>query len=243
MNARVETGVKRLDDMLDGGIPVGATALLYGPPFIGKDVLARLFLLAGCRKGIPGILLLTGDAASDVRKQLAGMDPRYPEYEANGLVHFVDTYSRSIGAEDEHPSCEYVDSPVNLNAVSLAVNNAQRKIISQHAEHRLVVDSLSTIITYTNAQTTFRFLQILVGKAKRAGATTVMLLEQGMHADSEVQTFKHLADGVIEMKSEGPLNLLSILGLGVTENRGFVEYRFTPTSLDVTGSFSAGRIR
>lgn len=243
MNARVETGVKRLDDMLDGGIPAGATALLYGPPFIGKDVLARLFLLAGCRKGIPGILLLTGDAASDVRKQLAGMDPRYPEYEANGLVHFVDTYSRSIGAEDEHPCCEYVDSPVNLNAVSLAVNNAQRKIISQYAEHRLVVDSLSTIITYTNAQTTFRFLQILVGKAKRAGATTVMLLEQGMHADNEVQTFKHLADGVIEMKSEGPLNLLSILGLGVTENRGFVEYRFTPTSLDVTGSFSAGRIR
>lgn len=240
---KVETGVRRLDDMLDGGLPLGSTTLVYGPPFIGKELLTRLYALAAWRKGIPAILVLTGDAASDVRAQLGQLDPKYVEYERRGLVHYVDTYSRSIGAEDDHPSTEYVDGPVNLNAVSLAVNNAQRKVIAEHAEHRLVVDSLSTIVTYTNAQTTFRFLQVLVGKAKRAGATSMLLLEQGMHADSEVQTFKHLADGVIEFRSEGATNLLNVMGLGVTENRGFVEYRFTPTTLDVTGSFAAGRIR
>lgn len=243
MSPKVETGVRRLDDMLDGGFPQGATTLVYGPPFLGKELLTRLYLLAGWRKGVPGVMVLTGDAASDVRAQFAAMDPNYPEYERRGLCHYVDTYSRSIGAEDDHAWTEYVDAPVNLNAVSLAVNNAQRKIIAEHAEHRLVVDSLSTIVTYTNAQTTFRFLQVLVGKAKRAGATSMLLLEQGMHTDSEVQTFKHLADGVIEFKSEGAANLLNVMGLGVTENRGWVEYRFTPTTLDVTGSFAAGRIR
>lgn len=240
---KTETGVKRLDDLLDGGLPTSSTTLVYGPPFLGKDVLAKLYFLHGLRSGTPGIMILTADAASDVRQALARIDPHYPEYERRGLAHFVDTYSKSIGAEDDAPHCEYVDGPVNLNAVSLAVNNAQRKIIADHANHRLVVDSVSTLITYTNAQTTFRFLQVLVGKAKRAGATTILLLEQGMHADSEVQTFKHLCDGIVEMRQDGAQTLLHIMGVGVTENRGWVEYKFGESTFDVTGSSGAGRIR
>lgn len=243
MSDKVETGVKRLDDLLDGGLPKQATALVYGPPFIGKEVFAHLYFLHGLRNGVPGIMVLTGDAASDVRAALARIDPSYPEYEKRGLAQFVDTYSRSIGAEDDAPNCEYVDTPVNLNAVSLAVNNAQRKLIADHPQHRLVFESVSTLITYTNAQTTFRFLQVLIGKAKRAGATTLLLLDQGMHSEPEVQTFKHLCDGMIEVKHDGPQTMLTIIGIGVTESRGWVEYKFTDKSFDITGSFAAGRIR
>lgn len=240
---RVETGVRRLDDLLEGGLPPQSATLVYGPGFLGKEVLAKLYFLHGLAKGEPGILLLTGQAASDVRAELARMDPRYPQWEKQGLAHFVDAYSKSIGAEDDHPYAEYVDGPVNLNAVSLAVNNAQRKLIADHPHHRLVVDSVSTLVTYSNAQTVFRFLQVLVGKARRAGATTLLLLQAGMHADAEVQTFKHLVDGVLEVRPEGPSNFLQVVGVGITENRGWVEYRWTDRTFDVTGSFAAGRIR
>lgn len=240
---KVPTGVRRLDDLLDGGLPAGSCTLVFGPPFIGKETLARLFYLAGMKAGEPGIMILTGDTTGDVRQQLAQMDSEFPKLEQQGLAHFVDTYSRSIGAEDEHPHAEYVDGPVNLNAVSLAVGNAQRKVIGEHARHRLIVDSVSTLVTYTNAQTTFRFLQVLVGKAKRAGATTALLLEAGMHTEAEVQMFKHLADGVIEVKTEGSSTMLHVMGVGVTESRGWVEYRFTDKAFDITGSFAAGRIR
>jgi len=240
---KVDTGVRRLDDLLDGGLPATSVTLLYGPPFLGKELLSRLFLLHGLRQGVPGILVLTGQATSDARAQLEQIDPQYPAYERQGLMYFVDTYSKSIGAEDDFAQAEYVDGPVNLNAVSLAVNNAQRRLIAEHATHRLVYDSVSTTTTYTNAQTTFRFLQVLVGKAKRAGATSMLLLDQGMHADAEVQTFKHLTDGIIEVRADGPVNFLQVTGIGVTENRGWVEYRFTERMFDVTGSFAAGRIR
>jgi KaiC/GvpD/RAD55 family RecA-like ATPase len=241
--AKVEIGVRRLDDLLDGGLPPTSTTLVYGPPFLGKELLTRLFLLHGMRAGVPGILVLTGQATSDVRQQLAQIDPAYPKHERDGLIQFVDTYSKSIGAEDDFPHAEYVDGPVNLNAVSLAVNNAQRRLIAEHPVHRMVFDSVSTTVTYTNAQTTFRFLQVLVGKAKRAGATTMLLLDQGMHTDAEVQTFKHLSEGVIEVRADGPNNLLQVAGIGVTESRGWVEYRFSDRLFDVTGSFAAGRIR
>ena len=244
---KVATGVRRLDELLDGGLPSASTTLVYGPAFLGKEVLARLYFLHGLSLGQPGIYVLTGQATSDVRAQLAAMNPKYPEWERQGLAHFVDTYSKSIGAEDDHPYAEYVDGAVNLSAVSLAVNNAQRKVLAGHPTgtpvHRLVFDSVSTLVTYTNAQTTFRFLQVLVGKAKRAGATSLLLLQQGMHTDAEVQTFKHLTDGVVEVRSDGTVNMLSVLGVGVTENRGWVEYRFGDKAFDVTGSFAAGRIR
>jgi KaiC/GvpD/RAD55 family RecA-like ATPase len=243
MTGKVATGVKRLDELIEGGMPEGATALVYGPPFLGKEVLTRIFILEGCRAGVPAIVILTGESASDARAQLAKMDPKVAEHEKRGLLHFVDTYSRSIGAEDDSPNTEYVDGPVNLNAVSVAVNNAQRKVIAEHAQHRMVVDSVSTLVTYTNAQTTFRFLQVLVGKARRAGATTMMLLDAGMHTDAEVQAFKHLADGIVEVRQDGPKNNVNVQGLGVTENRGWIEYKFTGTSFEVTGSFAAGRIR
>lgn len=240
---KMPIGVKRLDEVLEGGLPASSCSLLYGPAFVGKEVLARVFFLQGLSMGQPGIFILTGQAASDVRAELAGMDPRYHQWERDGLAHFVDAYSRSIGAEDDHPSTEYVDGPVNLNGVSLAVSNAQRRLIADHPHHRLVLDSVSTLVTYTNAQTTFRFLQILVGKAKRAGATSLLLLQAGMHADAEVQTFKHLVDGIVEMRTESAVNQLHVLGLGITESHGWVDYRFTPRSFDVTGSFAAGRIR
>lgn len=240
---KLEVGVKRLDDLLDGGMPPTSIALVFGPAFLGKELVARLFFLQGLRQGQPGIIVLTDSAASDVRRQLSAIDPSYPDYEKRGLAHFVDTYSRSIGAEDDFPFAEYVDGPVNLNAVSLAVNNAQRKIIGDHHVHRMVVDSVSTLITYTNAQTTFRFLQVLLGKAKRAGATTMLLLQAGMHGEPDVQTFKHLVDGVVEMRADGQTNLLNVQGIGVTENRGWIEYRFSEKTFDIVGSFGAGRIR
>lgn len=241
--SKVELGVRRLDDLLGGGVPATSCTLVHGPPFLGKEVFTRLFLLEGMRRGVPGVLILTSAAASDVREQLTAMDPAYPSYEKAGLAYFVDTYSRSIGAEDDHSSTEFVDGPANPNAVALAVNNIQRRIITIHPSHRMVFDSLSTLVTYTNAQTAFRFMQVLVGKAKRAGATTLLHLEGGMHTDAEVQSFKHLCDGMIEFRAEGAIYVLQVQGIGVTENRGWVEYRFTPSSLDVVGSFAAGRIR
>lgn len=243
MSPKIASGVRRLDEMLDGGLPANSMTLVYGAPFIGKELLARLFLTQGMRQNEPGVLMLTGACASDARAQLAGLEPRFHDHERAGLAQFVDAYSRSIGATEEEPNTEYVDGPMNLNAVALAVNNAQRKVLRAENRHRLVLDSVSTLVASTNAQTTYRFLQVFIGKAKRAGATGMLLLERGMHPDSDVQMFKHLVDGVIEMKTENSRFLLRAEGIGLTEDRGWVEYRFTEQSVELIGSFAAGRIR
>lgn len=240
---KVATGIRRLDDLLGGGVPPNSATLLYSPPFIGREVLARLFLLTGMRSGVPGVQVLTDQAAGEMRKEFQAMDPHFPDFERNGLAQFVDCYSRTIGVLDQEPNVEYVDGVVNLNQVSLAVNSAERKLIREHADHRLVIDSVSTLIAYTNAATAFRFLQVLVGKTKAAGATVFMTMEQGMHTEAEVQMVKHLVNGVIELKQEQGKYFVRVEGLGVTQDRGWIDYRFGLGTFEITGSFAAGRIR
>lgn len=238
------TGVRRLDDLLGGGLEEDQFSLLYGTPFLGKETLARRFALAGLsqKRPTPVIMVLTTDSTSRVREKLARMDPRYAEHEKAGLIRFVDTYSTAIGGFEPDPLAEYVDGPMNLNALSLAVGNAAKKLVLEHPVHRVVVDSVSTLIAYTNAQTAFRFMQVFIGKTRMAGGLGLLLLDEGMHTDAEVQMFRHIMDGVVQVKNENAKNLVRVDGLGIQENPGWIEYRHSDTEFEVTGSFAAGRI-
>ena len=240
---KIPTGIKRLDELLKGGLPERSSILLYGAPFLGKEVFTRQYILQNLQNKTPAVVVLTDAAASDVRKQLAASDSKYPLYEKAGLIRYVDTYSRSIGIAENHPSIEYVDGLLNFNAVSLAINNAEREFIREYPQHAFVLDSVSTLIAYTNAATAFRYLQVLLGKTKAAGATGLLTLSQGMHADAEVQMVKHLVDGIIELRSDQGKSLLHVEGAGTTDSRGWVEYRLGENAFEITGSFAAGRIR
>lgn len=203
----------------------------------------RQYILTNLEKKIPAVVVLTDASAADMRKQLAASDPKYTAHEKAGLIRFVDTYSRSIGIAENHPCIEYVDGLLNFNAVSLAINNAEREFIREYAQHAFVLDSVSTIIAYTNAATAFRYLQVLLGKTKAAGATGLLTLSQGMHPDSEVQMVKHLVDGLIELRNDQGKTLLHVEGAGTSDSRGWVEYRLAENAFEITGSFAAGRIR
>jgi circadian clock protein KaiC len=53
---RLSMGVKGLDEMMGGGLPVGYSLLLVGPSGSGKTILATEFLAEGVRRGEPGIV-------------------------------------------------------------------------------------------------------------------------------------------------------------------------------------------
>ena len=240
---RTPCGVKRLDDLLGGGLPEGQPTLIFGPPFTGKTLLSKLFLIQGLKMGTPAVVVLTDTTAQDYRDSLAELHDDYEAYEKKGLVQFVDAFSKSIGAADNFPHAIYVDGAVNLNGVAIAINEAQRNLVGDHQGHRLIFESVSTLMAHTNPQTTFRFLQVLLGKARMAGATTLLNLQNGMHEPAEVQMIKHLTSGVIEMGHDQGKPRMRVEGFDLPENPGWVDYHFGRDRFEITGSFSAGRIR
>lgn len=235
-------GVRKLDRLLGGGIRDKDRALLFGPSFQGKEVLGRMAYLQSLRDGKPAILVLTNRGVDEVRRDLLAMDKKFADWEKAGLAWFVDAYSHSIGIEKASGHVEMVESAVDLNAISLAMNRIHGKLVAKHEDHLVVVDSISTLVLYGNAQATFRFLQVLVGRARQAGATTMLMLDHGMHSDAEVQMFRHLVDGVIQMRDGKGAPEMQVEGLGLPKNPGWIEYKFTDTSFELTGSLAAGRI-
>lgn len=236
------TGVKQLDMLLGGGVVERGRILLYGPSFQGKEQMARETIVANMKKGVPVVMLLTNATVEDMRSHLRTMDKKYDEYEEKGLVWYVDAYSRSIGVDDEDARVQYVDSAVDLNGLSLALNKVQAQVIKEHDQHVFIIDSASTLVLYSNAQATFRFLQVLVGRARQAGATTVLMLDHGMHSDAEVQMFRHLVDGVFELRDNKERPQFRVDGLQLARNPGWIDYKFTDKAFELTGSLAAGRI-
>jgi len=102
---------------------------------------------------------------------------------------------------------------------------------------------VSTIMAYTDAMTTFRFLQTTSSRNKRAGAVTLYCMDHGMFKDSEVQTLKHLMNGIIEFKLEDLKYFLRVEGICDVRTRGWVEYSHTMKSLNLKGSFAVDHIR
>src|SRR6266568_4502325 len=102
---KVKTGVPRLDDLLFGGIPFGTNASVYGPAYVGKEVVVGIFMAEGLKKGVPILWVLTDKGPADIREEMAFVLPGYEEYEKLGLVRYIDAYSKSM--DRTSPSFSY----------------------------------------------------------------------------------------------------------------------------------------
>jgi KaiC/GvpD/RAD55 family RecA-like ATPase len=241
---KVKSGVRRLDDLLFGGFPVGAQLLLNGPAHTGKDVLARLFSVEGLKLGIPSIWIVTDKTWGQVRDDLVGLYPKYEEAEKAGMLRFVDLYSRSVGSTQSTTGVRLLSSTDKgvLDQLSQTVNNISEELKEKFPTYRVVFESVSTLTAYLDTTSTFRFLQPFIGRRKIDQAVSYYVLDRGMHSDADLETLEHMVDGSLNLKIEQLKTFMSLKGVGETQSRAWIGYTFTKRSLNL-GSFSLDHIR
>lgn len=242
--ARVKSGVRRLDDLLYGGFPEGSQVIINGPAHTGKDVLARLFSVEGLRLGIPSIWVVTDKTYLQVREDLAGLYPGFAEAEKNGMVRYADLYSRAVGAAPAGVGVRFLSATDKsvLDQLNQTVNSYAEEFKEKFPTYRLIFESVSTVTAYLDTAATFRFLQPFVGRRKIEGAVSYFELDSGMHSESDLETLEHMVDGSINLKIEQMKTLLAIRGIGEAQARAWVGYSFTKRSFNL-GSFSLEHIR
>lgn len=74
---RLKTGVSGLDEMMDGGIPMGYSVLIAGPSGSGKTVLSNQFIIEGAERGETGIVAIFEKRPNDYLQTT----PRGKEFE------------------------------------------------------------------------------------------------------------------------------------------------------------------
>ncbi len=239
---KVKTGTGRLDDLLMGGLPFGSNVLVYGPPFMGKEVLVSCFVAEGLKKGIPVVWVTTEKTPSELREEMKFVQSGFEEYEKLGLVKFVDSYSRSMGDASNDPNVTYIDTPTDFQGIQNGVEKVTKELLEKHKYYRFVFRSISTMIAYLDPATAFRFLNPIVGRRKRDKAVSMFIIEKGMHGDQEIQMVGSLMDGMIEFKVENLNTFVSVKGIGDVQSRAWIRYTSTKSAVNI-GSFALDHIR
>jgi len=241
---RVRTGVRRLDDLVFGGFPTGSQVLINGPAHTGKDVLARLFVAEGLKAGLPALWIVTDKTFTQIREEMTGLFPPYPEFEARGLVRYVDLYARNLGVTQAEPIVKLLSLTDKnaLEAITSAVNQFTSELKEKAPAYRVVFETVSTLTAYLDSSGMFRFLQPFVGRRKLDAAASYYVLETGMHTDSDLQTLEHMMDGSLNLKVDQLKTFLSVKGITESQSRAWIGYTFTKRSFSL-GSFSLDHIR
>ena len=241
--SRVRTGVRRFDDLTYGGFPHNSNFLLFGPAYSGRRTFTNLFISEGLKKGIPVIYVVTQNTPLEIKDSLRQVIPKVDVYEDKGLVKFIDLYSKSMGIKDEYPNTIYIEKPTDLDAIQKAIGDIQEEFKGKFKYHKIVFFSVSTLLTYIEPLSIFRFFQVLNAKNKRNNAVSIYIVDTGMHKQSDIQTLKHTMNGFIEFKLDDLKYYLRVEGGGDVMSRAWIEYTFTNKSFDLRGSFSLDHIR
>ncbi|HEV2519805.1 MAG TPA: ATPase domain-containing protein [Thermoplasmata archaeon] len=243
--SRMPTGVRRLDDLLFGGLPTGSQVLLNGPAHSGKEILARLFVAEGLKRGIPAIWVVTDKSYTQIRDEMTGLLPSYRELEGRGLVRYVDLYSKALGVtQPSEAGVKLLQTSDRgaLEQLGQSVNAFSQELKERAPAYRLVFESVSTVTAYLDTTAMFRFLQPFTGRRRLDGAAAYYNIETGMHTDSDVETLEHMVDGSINLKLDQLKMFLSVRGITDVQSRDWVGYTFTKRAFSL-GSFSLDHIR
>jgi KaiC/GvpD/RAD55 family RecA-like ATPase/chromosome segregation ATPase len=239
---KIKSGNPRLDDLLYGGIPFGKQILIMGPPFIGKETMVNNFLLEGVSKGIPCLILTTDSSPADIRDELKYIMPDIEQYEAKGLVKYIDAYSKAMGMDETDPNMVVVDHPTDYKGINKAIEEITAGFRKFSQYWRMCVRSVSALVTLSDPTTTYRFLQNLTGRSKKTKIVVLYLLDKGMHNEQEIQTLGHLMDGALEFKTDGVKTFLAVQGICDVQSRMWIQYQYSKRGLNI-GSFTLDHIK
>jgi circadian clock protein KaiC len=155
---RVTTGSSALDKLLRGGLPSTSTTVVIGGTGTGKTILGLMFLIAGARRGEPGVLLALEETPAQLRSTARAFGWDLEALEQQRLLTI------------------FYKSPVELSTDKFL--QEARQVIEAIGARRVVLDSLTSMALGTVSERRFKELVYALTKHLRAaGVTSIMSMD------------------------------------------------------------------
>jgi KaiC/GvpD/RAD55 family RecA-like ATPase len=200
MANKIPTGVKKLDELLDGGLMAGSIILVIGEPGTGKTTLLRDFLYQGVSEGEECIYFLTNRSLDHV------------------LVN-MNKFGWDVG---DHENLRFIlyDGVVSKRVKSLVGNfedlidvtyNCEKLIATfKPGRARMILDELSYLFLMNNKDVVFKFLHRISQILRQSNITCFIEVQKGMLDPQIVTSLESMTEGTIEMRREGDRRSLKI---------------------------------
>ncbi len=231
----IETGITKLDELLGGGIKKGSNIMLIGPAMSGKEVILNQIMYHGMTKnGNAVIAVNTRETGTDTLQWFTENKLTLPL----SRIGIVDCITRMIGgAADDDENIKIASHPVDLTGIGVKIGQFfdEYFMIKHIQKIQLNINSLSTLLIYSNIKTVFRFLYIFTARIKAAEGLGIYVIESGIHDAQAIATLNHLFDGRIEVKSENDKNFLRVIGVS-PKPTPWLEYEVSGANVRITGN-------
>jgi len=183
----------------------GTNLLVTGPPLTGKRRLLLETLAVGTGNGDGIIVVSTRDSATRVRDEFATVldEGAVPE------IGIVDAVTQHIGRSTDAEMTKYTASPRDLSAIGIKFSEfIQSFYTDQQQEHnRVGVDSLTTLLLYSNLQTVFQFTHVFTSRVETVDGLGLYTIEATAHDSESLNTLGQLFDGRIVVDESGVATL------------------------------------
>ena len=179
----------------------GTNLLVAGPPMTGKFRLALDILATGSERGDGAIVVTTKDGGNKILS-------RYEELVDTSDVSLgvVDCVTRQQGmqATAESPRIQYASSPMDMTGIGIKLSEFLQRFYGEEnvRRNRILLNSLSTLLMYSNLQTVFRFLHVFTGRIQSVDAFGVYTVDSTAHDAQTMNTLKQLFDAQIEIRED-----------------------------------------
>ena len=193
-------------DFDDISVDPGTNLLISGPPLTGKRRLAMDILAHGAANGEGSVIVTTRDSSdrvlADFRSRL--LDPDGADL---GVVDCVTQHQGRSASDTE--VVKYASSPVDMTGIGIKFSEFVEEFYSQRdvRKNRVLMDSLSTLLMYSDLQTVFRFMHVFTSRIEDADALGVHVIESTAHDAESMNTMKQLFDGVVEVSESRQLSV------------------------------------
>ncbi len=227
-------GIKELDNLI-GGITKGSNLMLVGPPMSGKESILYNIMYHGASKNENAVIMVT--TREPGKSVLEWFDENKLKLPLS-RIGIVDCVTKAQGGEQvESETIKIASSPVDLTCIGVKISQFLDNFFMKKniREIQLHINSLSTILMYSNIQTAFRFTHVFAGRVKAAGALGRYVVESGMHDEQTIATFKQLFNGMIEIKSENDKNFIRVVVGFPSKPTPWFEYEIEKGSVRIVG--------
>lgn len=186
LEERAETGIPGLDEILGGGLPPRRTYLIQGQPGTGKTTLAMQFLLAGARRGEPGLYATLSQTEEEL-----GVLARSHGWSLDGIT-ICDLQSAEERLDVDSQYTLFHPAEIELSETTRTV----LEVVERVQPGRVVFDSLSEMRLLARDALRFRRQVLALKHYFTNRGCTVLLLDNSPQEEVAFQ-LESLAHGVI----------------------------------------------
>ena len=212
--SRIKTGITGLDELIEGGLPVGRTILVSGGCGTGKSVLALQYLYYGAAEyGEPGVYVTFDEMPEKIRQDMLAFGWNFKALEDSGKLAIIDGTSARAGAnsEEEHAM---LPGQMDIDRLLVEVMAVARNIGAK----RIALDSIPSMAFRLSDPAEIRKAILKMAfVVSRSGLTALITSEVPEQTIGGGQSLRFSKYGVEEYVSDGVI-LLNFLGLGGASN-------------------------